>query len=193
MLRFLVGYLLGTIPSADIAARSAGAGDLRVAGSGNPGAANAMAVLGTKWGMAVMAADIGKGAAASAVGGHVGAVGAVVGHCFPVWNGFQGGKGVACGVGQCAVTFPAWFPIELAVAGATGASPRWKQRAYAATAITSVAWVGAGLLWWRKQLPNLWGPTPTAALPAAAAASSAVILYRFATSKPLTADQHVVT
>ena len=48
MVKFLVGYLLGTIPSADIAARAAGATDLRSSGSGNPGAANAIAVLGAK-------------------------------------------------------------------------------------------------------------------------------------------------
>ena len=130
-----------------------------------------------------MAADIGKGAAASAVGGHAGAVGAVVGHCFPVWNGFKGGKGVACSVGQCAVTFPAWFPFDLALAAATSASPRWKQNAYAATGVASAAWVAAAVLWWRKKLPNLWGPPPTAALPAAAAASSAVILYKFASAR----------
>lgn len=182
----IVGYLLGSIPSADLAARAATRGktDLRTTGSGNPGTANAIAVLGPTWGYAVMAADIGKGAAASMVGGHVGAVAAVVGHCFPVWNGFRGGKGVACSVGQCAVTFPAWFPFDMTLAAITSASPRWKQRAYASTVVASICWVLAATLWWHKRLPNLWGPEPTAALPAAAAASSAVILYKFATSKP---------
>lgn len=180
----IVGYLLGSIPSADLAARAATRGktDLRTTGSGNPGAANVIAVLGPTWGYTVMAADIGKGAVASKIGGHVGAVAAVVGHCFPVWNGFKGGKGVACSVGQCAVTFPAWFPFDMTLAAVTSASPRWKQRAYASTVVASVCWVLAATLWWRKRLPNLWGPEPTAALPAAAVASSAVILYKFATS-----------
>jgi glycerol-3-phosphate acyltransferase PlsY len=180
----IVGYLLGSIPSADVASKIAtrGTTDLRTSGSGNPGAANAIAVLGPRWGYAVMAADIGKGAAASAVGGHVGAVASVVGHCFPVWSGFKGGKGVACSVGQCAVTFPAWFPFDLGLAAITSASPRWKQRAYASTVIASICWVLAATVWWRKRLPNLWGPAPTAGLPAAAAASSAVIIYKFASA-----------
>src|SRR5205823_14173960 len=69
MLRLLAaattGYALGTIPSADVAARLAtrGATDLRDAGSGNPGAANAMAVLGKGWGYGVLIADVTKGAA----------------------------------------------------------------------------------------------------------------------------------
>ena len=185
-----VGYLLGTLPSADLAARVATRGrtDLRLVGSGNPGAANAIKVLGPRWGYVVMGADIGKGAVAgrlgqriagSGDGAHLGAVAAVVGHCWPVWSGGRGGKGVATSVGQCAVTFPAWSLADLAVAAATAASPRWKQRAFAATAVSSTAWVAAAVLWWRRQLPNAWGPPPTAALPLAAAASSAVILQRF--------------
>lgn len=184
------GYLLGTVPSADLAARAATQGrtDLRSAGSGNPGAANAIKVLGPRWGYAVMAADIGKGVAASGLGrriagsgdgAHVGGVAAVVGHCWPVWNGFRGGKGVATSVGQCLVTFPAWSVADLGVAGVTAASPRWKQRAFAATVTSSAAWVLAALVWWRRGLPNGWGPEPTATLPLAAAASSAVILQRF--------------
>src|SRR2546423_12273961 len=67
------GYLAGTVPSADIAARAATGGqtDLRRSGTGNPGAANAIAVLGASWGYAVMAADIAKGAVACGVGRRV--------------------------------------------------------------------------------------------------------------------------
>jgi glycerol-3-phosphate acyltransferase PlsY len=180
------GYALGTIPSADVAARIAteGATDLRLTGTGNPGAANAMAVLGKKWGLAVMAADIAKGAAAATIGrgiakgdpngAHLAGTAAVIGHCLPVWNGFRGGKGVATGVGQCLATFPASVPVNLAVA--VGAR---RPQARATTVVGLAAWVAAALVWHRKKLPNLWGPPPTAALPAAAAASSAVILWRF--------------
>ena len=184
-----LGYAAGTIPSADLAARAATRGDvdLRAAGSGNPGAANAMKVLGARWGYAVMAADIAKAAAAAAAGrrlagatgAHVAGTAAVVGHCWPVWNGFRGGKGVAASVGQCLATFPAYFPIDLAVAGLTSASPGWRRRAYAATAVASGCWVAGGVVWWRRRWPNLWGPAPSPALPLAAAASSAVILDRF--------------
>jgi glycerol-3-phosphate acyltransferase PlsY len=182
------GYLLGTIPSADVATRLATGGtvDLRSQGSGNPGAANAIKVLGAGWGYGVMAADIAKAAAACGVGrrlagddgAHVAGTAAVVGHCFPVWNGFRGGKGVAASVGQCAMTFPAYVPIDLGVAWLT-ATRRFRSRAMAATAVSSAAWVAGGLLWWRRDWPNGWGPRPSKALPLASASSSAVILYRF--------------
>jgi glycerol-3-phosphate acyltransferase PlsY len=87
---------------------------------------------------------------------------------------------VAASAGQCLATFPAYTPIDLGVAAAVAASPRWRRRSFAATAVASVAWVAAGTLWWRRNWPNGWGPAPTVALPLAAATSSAVILYRFA-------------
>lgn len=197
----LAGYLAGTLPSADVAVRLAGGGtDLRSTGSGNPGAANAIAVLGPRWGYGVMAADIAKGAVGAAAGrrlaggtgAHVAGVAAVVGHCLPVWSGGKGGKGVATSVGQCLATFPAWSLLDLAVAGAVAASPRWKRTALAATATSSAVWVSAATLWWRRDLPNLWGPRPTVALPVAAAASSAVIMWRFATARPAPATAGAV-
>jgi acyl phosphate:glycerol-3-phosphate acyltransferase len=187
------GYLAGTLPSADLASRLAGgAADLRRSGSGNPGAANAMAQLGAGWGIGVLVADVAKAAAAcgagrrlaGAAGAHLAGTAAVVGHCFPVWNGFRGGKGVAASVGQCIATFPVWTVPDLALAGAVAASPWWRRRALAATAASSAAWVAAGVVWWRRGWPNLWGPPPSAALPVAAAASSAVILARFLAARP---------
>lgn len=192
----VTGYLAGTLPSADVAARLAtgGIADLRTTGSGNPGAANAIKVLGPSWGYGVMAADIFKGAAACGAGrriagddgAHLAGTAAVVGHCFPVWNGFRGGKGVAASVGQCLATFPAYTGIDLGVAALTAGSPRWKQRAFAATALASGCWVAAATLWWRRGWPNAWGPRPTGALPLAAAASSAVILYKFVSAPRVT-------
>ncbi|HVF32606.1 MAG TPA: glycerol-3-phosphate acyltransferase [Acidimicrobiales bacterium] len=183
-----VGYLAGTIPSADLVSRAASGGsvDLRTSGTGNPGAANAMAVLGSRWGTVIMVADIVKAAAASRLGqrlagpdgAHLAGTAAVVGHCFPVWTGFRGGKGVACSVGQCLATFPAYLPFDLGVAALTASGP-WRSRARSATVAASVAWVGAGVVWWRRRLPNAWGPPATGALPLGAAASSGVILYRF--------------
>jgi acyl phosphate:glycerol-3-phosphate acyltransferase len=96
-----------------------------------------------------------------------------------VWNGFRGGKGVATSVGQCLATFPAYFPIDAGIALATVSSRRWKQRAFAATMVSSACWVIGALVWWRRGWPNLWGPRPTAALPIAAATSSLVIAQRF--------------
>jgi len=184
-----IGYLIGTFPTADLVARRATGGliDLRRSGTGNPGGANAVKVLGRKAGGAVIAGDVVKGALASAVGAavagpvgaHIGGTASVVGHCYPVWNGFRGGKGVAASVGQCLVTFPAYFPIDAAVAVVTAAVPRWKQRAFAATTVSSVCWVVGGAVWWRRKLPNLWGPKPTIGLPLASAISSAIIMRRF--------------
>jgi acyl phosphate:glycerol-3-phosphate acyltransferase len=184
------GYLIGTVPCADTAARLAtgGATNLRDAGTGNPGAVNAMAVLGKPWGWGILAADAAKGALAcgagrrlaGSTGAHVAGAAAVVGHCLPVWNGFRGGKGVAVSLGQCAATFPAYLPIDLGVAWAVG---RWTGRTLPGTAVASATWVTAGLLWWRRQWPNAWGPPPSAALPASAAVSSSVILYKFLTAK----------
>lgn len=188
-----VGYLLGTFPTASIVARRASGGsvDLRAAGSGNPGSANALNVLGPRAGAAVLAGDVGKGALACAVGGavagpvgaHLAGTGAVGGHCYPVWTGFSGGKGVATSVGQCLVTFPAYFPIDGAVAVVTASSRRWRQRAFAATMVSSVCWTVGAAVWWRRGWPNLWGPRPSLGLPIAAAASSAMMARRFMTSR----------
>ncbi len=196
-----LGYLVGTFPTADLVSRRAWGGaeggvDLRRTGSGNPGAANALQVLGPRAGLAVMVGDVAKGAAASVVGGAIaGPVGAhaagsssVVGHCLPVWNGGRGGKGVAAGVGQCLATFPASVPIELAVAGVTIAAPGWARRTRAASIAACACWVVAAVVWWRRSLPNLWGPRPTVALPLAAMASTAMIVARFATAGTHAAD-----
>jgi len=183
------GYLIGTAPCADAATRLAmgGTADLRKAGTGNPGAVNAMAVLGKGWGWGILAADATKGALACGVGrrlaggtgAHLAGTAAVVGHCFPIWNGFRGGKGVAVSLGQCTATFPPYLPIDLGVAWAVG---KWKGRTLPGTAAACATWVTAGMLWWRRGWPNGWGPAPTAALPVSAALSSAVILYKFLTA-----------
>ena len=184
-----LGYLLGTFPTADLVARrvSGGTVDLRSSGTGNPGGANALKVLGARAGYTVMAGDIAKGAVASTVGrviagsagAHAAGTAAVIGHCLPVWNGGKGGKGVATTVGQCLATFPAYFPIDVAVAAATAANPRLKQRAFTATMVASACWVAGAVVWWRKGLRNLWGPRPDAGLPLSAAISSAMVAYKF--------------
>lgn len=199
----LGGYLVGSGPAADVGARlaSGGASSLRSEGTGNPGGANALVVLGKRWGYGIILADIAKGAAACRLGrrlagdagAHVAGTAAVVGHCFPVWSGFRGGKGVAVSLGQCAATFPPYVPVDLAVAWAAAAK-RWPARRFsapttAATVIASATWVGAALLAWRRGWPNAWGPTPTALLPAAAATSSVVILSRFAAAAKASAPR----
>ncbi len=190
----LFGYLVGTFPTADIVARRAGGGpvDLRRTGSGNPGGVNAMNVLGARAGYTVMAGDIAKGALAStggrllagSFGAHAAGSASVLGHCFPVWSRFRGGKGVAASVGQCLATFPAYFPIDIGVAALTAAVPGMRRRAHTATAVACVCWVLGGLVWWRRRLGNLWGPKAGPGLPIAAAISSSIILHRFGAARP---------
>lgn len=183
------GYLLGTIPSADTAAMVAGRGvDLRTRGSRNPGALNVFVSVGERLGRAVVVADVAKGFAACALGrrvagdlgAHVAGVAAVGGHCYPLWNGFSGGKGVATSFGQCLYTFPAFAPLDLAVAVTATRIPGVRQRALVSAAVASVAWVASGVVWWRRGLPNSWGPTPTVALPIANAATALVVASAFA-------------
>ncbi len=179
------GYLLGMIPSADIAARLAKRPDLRTSGTGNPGALNAGHVLGKSWGAAVSVADIAKGVAAARLGralaGPAGAnlasTAAVGGHCFPV--GRTGGKGVATSIGQVIGTFPVYLPLDAAVALATSALPL-KRRTRTATTVASTTWVLTAAHWWWHGYRNPGGVTPTVSLPLAAAASSAIIALRFA-------------
>ncbi|MGE3509834.1 MAG: glycerol-3-phosphate 1-O-acyltransferase PlsY [Vicinamibacterales bacterium] len=105
----LVGYLVGSIPFALVLAKRWGTRDLRLIGSGNVGAANVVRASGIKPGLLVAILDMSKGMAgvlmaqrlfggadAAAAAGFA----AVVGHVYPVWIGFRGGKGVAtaCGV-----------------------------------------------------------------------------------------------
>ena len=179
------GYLLGTVPSADIASHLAAGElvDLRSAGTGNPGATNVRRLLGRRLGHAVLVADVGKGFVACGLGrriagdagAHAAGVAAVVGHCYPVWTRFRGGKGVATSFGQCLYTFPAYAPFDAAVAVGVARVPGLRRPALASVGASSVVWLLASVLWWKRELPNLWGPRPTCALPLANAATVLVI------------------
>ncbi len=181
----LAGYAVGLIPTAATVARlaSGGAVDLRTAGSGNPGGMNAFRLLGRRAGLLVMGGDILKGFAACAVGkavagddgAHAAGVGAVAGHCYPVTQGFRGGKGIATSFGQCLATFPAFAPLDAAAAVYVGRIPGLRRPALASVAISGSAWLLASVFWWRRRLPNLWGPRPTGKLPLANAATIALI------------------
>jgi glycerol-3-phosphate acyltransferase PlsY len=194
-----VGYLLGSVPSADIVSAIARRGevDLRNVGSGNPGAANAAAQLGKTWGAVVLVADLAKGTAAGVAGraiggdsgGYIAATAAIAGHIAPPWSGFKGGKGVATSAGACLAVFPAYFPMNAAVT-AIGASQ--SRNAERAVQLAAVAWVSAGFVWWRFQLPNGWGPPPTLGLPAFSTASCALILAAFARARGRNVDADVV-
>jgi glycerol-3-phosphate acyltransferase PlsY len=116
---FFLGYVLGAIPFGLLLTRAAGLGDIRKVGSGNIGATNVLRTGNKKLAAATLLLDGLKGAAAvliaRALAGEGVALwagfGAVVGHMFPVWLSFRGGKGAATGYG---VLIAAAWPVGLA-------------------------------------------------------------------------------
>jgi glycerol-3-phosphate acyltransferase PlsY len=115
----VLGYLLGSIPFGLILTRVAGMGDIRHIGSGNIGATNVLRTGNKGLAAATLLLDGAKGAVpvlvAAWLGGEVAAlwagVGAVLGHAFPIWLHFKGGKGVATSYG---VLIAAAWPVGLA-------------------------------------------------------------------------------
>jgi glycerol-3-phosphate acyltransferase PlsY len=102
----IAGYCLGSIPFGLVLTRLAGLGDIRQQGSGNIGATNVLRAGGKGLGAATLLLDIGKGAAAVLIAARFGpdmaflaGLGAFLGHLFPVWLRFRGGKGVAVFLG----------------------------------------------------------------------------------------------
>ena len=185
-----LGFVVGALPSADIASRFAATDndaviDLRATGSANPGAMNAGKELGKKWGAAVLAADVAKGAAAAVIGrflaGPLGAnlasTAAVAGHCYP--PGRTGGKGVSTSIGQVIGTFPYYLPLDIAVGLATAALPKWTQRTWAATATASTVWVATSTLAVRRSWPTGIDRVASPSLPISAALTSVIIAKRF--------------
>jgi glycerol-3-phosphate acyltransferase PlsY len=116
----LIGYVVGSLPIGYLVAQSAGGVDLRRVGSGNVGATNVYRTTGLPIAIAVMIADMGKGAAAVLLAGTnpvAAGVAAVIGHISPVWLRFRGGKGVATASGVFAVLSP--VPTLVAAAAFT--------------------------------------------------------------------------
>ena len=117
----LLGYLIGSIPFGLLLTKAAGMGDVRSIGSGNIGATNVLRTGNKGLAVATLVLDLAKGLAPVVIAGQLwgeiamafAAGAAVVGHCFPVWLGFKGGKGVATNAG---VSFGLAWPIGLAYA-----------------------------------------------------------------------------
>jgi acyl phosphate:glycerol-3-phosphate acyltransferase len=116
----LIGYLLGSIPWGLLLTRAAGLGDIRQIGSGNIGATNVLRTGNKSLAALTLVLDLAKGFAAVLIGAAWGpepalaAAGAVVvGHMFPAWLGFHGGKGVATALG---VLMALAWPVALVAA-----------------------------------------------------------------------------
>lgn len=162
----LGAYLLGSIPFGLLFTRLAGLGDIRRIGSGNIGATNVLRTGRRGLALATLLADAGKGALAVLLAGEIApalgltaALGAFLGHLFPLWLGFRGGKGVATFLG---VELALFWPVGLLACAA------W----LIGTALTRFSSAGAlsaaaatPLIAWAFGRPDLaWLSLPLAAL-----------------------------
>jgi acyl phosphate:glycerol-3-phosphate acyltransferase len=166
----LFGYLLGSIPFGLIFTRMAGLGDVRQIGSGNIGATNVLRTGRKGLAAATLIADALKGTAAVLIAAQwgpqfatVAALGAFLGHLFPVWLGFKGGKGVATFIGVLIGLKPlAALVFCLIWLGVAFASKYSSLSALVASAVTpiilwllgepgmaGIAVVLVALLWWK--------------------------------------------
>jgi len=125
LLSALGGYLLGNIQTAIIVSRAYFHDDVRNHGSGNAGSTNMVRVFGYGPGTITFAGDFTKAflsvlfgqLVCGTVGGYIAALFVVVGHCWPVFDGLRGGKGVACSYSIAIFTFPLGALIAIAVGG----------------------------------------------------------------------------
>ena len=120
----MLGYLIGAIPFGQIFSRLKGNIDIQKVGSGNIGATNVARALGTRWGILTFLCDFGKSALVVFVALHImnninlaalSGIAAVIGHCYPVYLKFRGGKGVAAACGAFVVINPAAVGIAFLI------------------------------------------------------------------------------
>ncbi len=154
-------YLVGSTPFSYVVARLFGVGDVRKVGSGNVGATNVMRSAGKVAGLIALALDVAKGSSASmgawrltsspdvAAGA---ALAAILGHMYPVWLSFKGGKGVATGIGAFLPLAPAAGLLGLTAFVAAAAATRYVSLgscvgAVALAAATFVTVGGPGVCW----------------------------------------------
>jgi acyl phosphate:glycerol-3-phosphate acyltransferase len=169
-----VAYLVGSIPFSFLVARAFGVEDVRRVGSGNVGATNVLRSAGKAAGALALLLDLGKGAAATALAGRlapgepalpaVAAVGAVIGHMYPVWLRFEGGKGVATGLGALAPLVPKAALAALVAFAVVAAGTRYVSLGSVGGALVLTALVFAAR-----------GPDPVAL---AAALTAALVVFR---------------
>jgi glycerol-3-phosphate acyltransferase PlsY len=160
LLAACLGYLLGSIPFGLLLTRAAGLGDIRAIGSGNIGATNVLRTGNRKLAAATLLLDAAKGATAVLAGLHLastagvcaGGLAAVLGHLFPIWLGFKGGKGVATGFG----VLIAANPLAGVAAGAVWLAAARLTRISSAGALAAFA-IAPVLMW-------LTAPPPLALL-----------------------------
>jgi glycerol-3-phosphate acyltransferase PlsY len=157
----LAAYLLGSVPFGYLIGREGAGVDVRKVGSGNVGATNVLRVAGKRSALAVLILDLSKGCLPVLLGRVLGApmvvlgavaVVAVVGHVFPVWLGFRGGKGVATAIGAF---LPLALPAALGAIGVFGLVLAWKRYVSLASVVSAISfplWVSLlGSTGWLKE------------------------------------------
>jgi glycerol-3-phosphate acyltransferase PlsY len=160
----IIAYVLGSIPFGYLIVRGRGGGDIRQTGSGGTGATNVSRRAGKAAGVLTLLLDAAKGCAAVLIARLLAgdewviaaaAIAALVGHIFPVWLGFRGGKGVATGVG----IFLVLAPIALLCAGVIFVAIVLLTRYVSLGSIIAAALIPV-FVWWQSGL----GPLLTAAI-----------------------------
>ena len=142
----ILGYLLGSIPFALIIGKLVAKVDVREHGSGNLGGTNVIRVVGMKAGVLVIACDILKGVLAAFIGsllfgdwgGVAAGIFAVIGHTYPIFARFKGGKGVATGAGVFLFLAPIQIIIALAVFGVVLLITKYMSLASIAGCLTAI-------------------------------------------------------
>ena len=151
-LALILAYLLGSIPAAYLAGRLIKGIDIRQVGTRNMGAMNVFYQVGFLAGLIVLVVDIGKGTAAIALAFWLGTpdivvllagIAAVLGHSFPVWLRFRGGKGGATTIGVLIFLMPWGIPIGLAIFGLVLLLSRFPTLSYSVALVSFpfVAWL----------------------------------------------------
>ena len=124
LLVVVLGYFLGSISSGVLLSKAIKKSDIRAQGSGNAGTTNMLRVLGRKMALltfigdmlkGIIAVFIGKWLVGGEMGGLLGVVGAVLGHYYPLYFGFKGGKGIATSFGSLLFVFPVQALLAFAV------------------------------------------------------------------------------
>jgi glycerol-3-phosphate acyltransferase PlsY len=148
---FLIGYFCGSIPFGLVLTRLAGTADLRAIGSGNIGATNVLRTGRKELAAATLLLDMLKGTAAVVISGYLdgpsaamlAGIGAFLGHLFPVWLKFRGGKGVAVYIGVLIGLFWPAAVVFCVLWAATAATSRYSSlSALVASFVTPI------FLWW---------------------------------------------
>ena len=155
----LAGYLIGAIPTGVILTRLVGGEDIRSAGSGNIGATNVYRVAGRKLGVMTLIGDCLKGAIPTLLAGqtfHLSETGvalvalvAFIGHCYPVYLGFKGGKGVATALG----IFLVLSPLSVLCILFVFVLVLWKWRYISLASISSAASIPLLVLLFERSVP----------------------------------------